>query len=337
MQALLVVTVALALAFATTNGFHDASNAIATLVATRGATPAQAVVLSGVFNLAGAILVGTAVASTIASIVVLPADLLIPATAAGLVAATSWNLLTWRVGLPSSSGHALLGGLVGAALVVGGAEAVRWGGMDGLHPVGVIGTLVALFVSPFIGLFMGYLIVVVLRVAALRWTRAWRTPVRRGGWLAAAALSFSHGANDAQKAMGVIAAVLLAGEVTTDLVVPLWVKVATGAALTIGTALGGWRIVRTVGRRIFPLTALDSLSSQGASTAVIYTASVLGAPVSTTQVVASSVVGVGGGHQRWGHVRWAVVREMLLAWVMTIPAAGMLGALCMMAWNGVVA
>lgn len=332
-----VVTVALALAFAVTNGFHDASNAIATLVATRGATPAQAVVLSGTFNLAGAILLGTAVASTIGSIVDLPADQLSSAVASGLVAATSWNLFTWWKGLPSSSGHALVGGLVGAALAAGGTDAVLWGGMDGVHPVGVIGTLVALFVSPFLGLLMGYAIVAVLRVVSRRWTRAWRTPVRGGGWVAAAALSYSHGANDAQKAMGLIAAVLFAGGITDELVVPLWVKVVTGVSLTLGTALGGWRIVRTVGRRIFPLTPLDSLSSQTASTTVIYAASVLGAPVSTTQVVASSVVGVGGGHRRWGHVRWAVVRQMLLAWVMTIPAAGILGAACMIAWNGVVA
>ena len=212
-----------------------------------------------------------------------------------------------------------------------------WGSMDGVHPVGVIGTLVALFVSPFLGLLMGYAIVAVLRVVSRRWTRAWRTPVRGGGWVAAAALSYSHGANDAQKAMGLIAAVLFAGGITDELVVPLWVKVVTGVSLTLGTALGGWRIVRTVGRRIFPLTPLDSLSSQTASATVIYAASVLGAPVSTTQVVASSVVGVGGGHRRWGHVRWAVVRQMLLAWVMTIPAAGILGAACMIAWNGVVA
>jgi PiT family inorganic phosphate transporter len=148
-------------------------------------------------------------------------------------------------------------------------------------------------------------------------------------------LSYSHGANDAQKAMGVIAALLLAGGVSDELTVPLWAKVLTGLALTLGTALGGWRIVRTVGRRIFPLTPMDSVSSQVASTAVIYTASVIGAPVSTTQVVASSVVGVGGGRRRWGHVRWEVVRDMLLAWLTTIPAAGALAAAILLVWRGV--
>lgn len=335
MDVALVVAIALAGAFALTNGFHDASNAIATLVATRGATPGQAVALSAVFTMAGALLLGTAVADTIATIVDLPADETVAAVGAGLAGATAWNLLTWWKGLPSSSGHALVGGLVGAALVEGGTDAVLWGGFDGWHPVGVLGTLVALVLSPFVGLALGYVLLRLLRGLARRWTTAWRGPMTGVGWVASAGLSSSHGANDAQKAMGVIAALLLAAGVSDELTVPLWAKVLTGLALTMGTALGGWRIVRTVGRRIFPLTPMDSVSSQVASTAVIYTASVIGAPVSTTQVVASSVVGVGGGRRRWGHVRWEVVREMLLAWLTTIPAAGVLAAGILLIWRGV--
>lgn len=335
MDVALVVAIALAGAFALTNGFHDASNAIATLVATRGATPGQAVALSAVFTMAGALLLGTAVADTIATIVDLPADETVAAVGAGLAGATAWNLLTWWKGLPSSSGHALVGGLVGAALVEGGTDAVLWGGFDGWYPVGVLGTLVALVLSPFVGLALGYVLLRLLRGLARRWTTAWRGPMTGVGWVASAGLSSSHGANDAQKAMGVIAALLLAAGVSDELTVPLWAKVLTGLALTMGTALGGWRIVRTVGRRIFPLTPMDSVSSQVASTAVIYTASVIGAPVSTTQVVASSVVGVGGGRRRWGHVRWEVVREMLLAWLTTIPAAGVLAAGILLIWRGV--
>lgn len=335
MDVALVVAIALAGAFALTNGFHDASNAIATLVATRGATPGQAVALSAVFTMTGALLLGTAVADTIATIVDLPADETVAAVGAGLAGATAWNLLTWWKGLPSSSGHALVGGLVGAALVEGGTEAVLWGGFDGWHPVGVLGTLVALVISPFVGLALGYVLLRLLRGLARRWTTAWRGPMTGVGWVASAGLSSSHGANDAQKAMGVIAALLLAAGVSDELTVPLWAKVLTGLALTMGTALGGWRIVRTVGRRIFPLTPMDSVSSQVASTAVIYTASVIGAPVSTTQVVASSVVGVGGGRRRWRHVRWEVVREMLLAWLTTIPAAGVLAAGILLIWRGV--
>jgi PiT family inorganic phosphate transporter len=331
----LVLAVTLAVGFALTNGFHDASNAIATLVATRGATPGQAVALSAFFNMAGAVLLGTAVADTIAKIVDLPPEETVAAVGAALAGATTWNLVTWWRGLPSSSGHALVGGLVGAALLEGGPDAVLWGGFDGWRPVGVVGTLVALIVSPFVGLVLGYLLLRLIHRWSRRWTKAMNGPMTGAGWAASAGLSFSHGANDAQKAMGVIAALLLGAGVTEELFVPLWAKILTGVALTVGTAAGGWRIVKTIGRRIFPLTPMDSVASQVSSTAVIYTASVIGAPVSTTQIVASSVVGTGGGRQRWGHVRWEVVREMLIAWFTTIPAAAILAALFLLFWKAV--
>jgi PiT family inorganic phosphate transporter len=331
----LLVAIGCALAFAVTNGFHDASNAIATLVATRGATPAHAVIWSAGFNLVGAVFLGTAVADTIGGIVQVPPDQAIAVIGAGLAGATTWNLLTWWWGLPSSSGHALIGGLVGAALVAGGVGAVNWGGMDGLHPTGVIGSLVALFVSPMVGFVMGLVLIWLMRRGTRRMTRRWTRPVVGGEWVAAAGLSYSHGANDAQKSMGVIAALLLAAGQTTTFEVPLWVKFATGAALTMGTAFGGWRIVKTVGSRIYTLKPVDSLASQTASTAVIFSASLLGAPVSTTQVVSSSVVGIGGGRRRWHHVRWQVVREMLLAWLTTIPAAAAMAVVFWLVWNGV--
>lgn len=331
----LVVAVVLALAFALTNGFHDASNAIATLVATRGATPAQAVGISATFNMAGAVLMGTAVANTIAKIVQVPAADTVAVVGAGLAGATTWNLVTWSRGLPSSSGHALVGGLVGAALAEGGPDAVLWGGFDGWHPVGVIGTLVALLISPVLGFAVGYLLLRLLRLVSRRWTQRWQQPMVGSGWVMAAGLSYSHGANDAQKAMGVIAALLLASGQTTALTVPLWAKVATGLALTLGTALGGWRIVATIGRRIFTLAPVDSVASQTSSTAVIFGASLLGAPVSTTQIVASSVVGIGAGRRRWRHVRWEIVREMGIAWLTTIPAAGLLAVGFLMLWKGV--
>ncbi len=335
MEAGLLIAILLALAFALTNGFHDAANAIATLVATRGATPGQAIVLSSVFNMLGAVLLGTAVADTIGGIVQVGPEQTIAVIGSALAGATSWNLVTWWRGLPSSSGHALVGGLVGAALAEGGVGAVNWGGFDGWHPVGVIGTLVALLVSPVIGFAFGFLLLRLLRRLSRRWTQRWHAPVVGGGWGAAAALSYSHGANDAQKAMGVIAALLLASGHTTSFTVPLWVKVITGIALTLGTAMGGWRIIRTVGQRIFGLKPLDSVASQLSSTTVIFSASLLGAPVSTTQVVASSVVGVGGARRRWRHVRWQIVREMSIAWVTTIPAAAALAVAFLGIWNGV--
>jgi len=327
------LAIALALAFAVTNGFHDAANAIATLVATRGARPGQALALSAVFNILGALLVGTAVAATIAGIVTVPPSQAVAVIGSGLAAAVIWNLLTWWRGLPSSSGHALVGGLVGAAVADFGIHAVNWGGLDGWRPVGVFGVLIALAISPVLGLVFGYATVASLRVALRRATRRVHGPVNGAEWVMSAALSFSHGANDAQKSMGVIAALLVATGHLSSLTVPLWVKLSCGAALTVGTAMGGWRIVRTIGRRIFHLTKLDGLASQTASTGVILSASYLGAPVSTTQVVASSVIGVGGGRRRWHHVSWEVVREMGVAWLVTIPATAVLGAVMVVIWS----
>jgi PiT family inorganic phosphate transporter len=320
----LAIAIALAIAFAITNGLHDASNAIATLVATRAATPGQAIVLASVFNLLGPLLVGAAVADTIAGIVTVSPSAATAVIGSGLAAAGVWNLITWRWGLPSSSGHALVGGLVGAALVEGGADAVRWGGLDGWHPVGVFGTLIALAVSPPLGALGALLVIRILRRAARRATRRWGAPVRGGQWGMSAALAFSHGANDAQKSVGVIAALLFAnGEIDT-LAAPEWAALACAVALTAGTALGGWRIIRTVGRRIYRIQPVEGFSSQTASAGVILGASLVGAPTSTTQVVASSVVGIGIGRKRLRHVHWAVVHDMGLAWLVTMPATAAL-------------
>jgi len=330
----LALAVACSFAFSLTNGFHDAANAIATLVATRGARPAQAVALSAVFNMLGAVLIGTAVADTIAGIVTVPSGHGVAVIGAGALAATGWNIATWRRGLPSSSGHALVGGLVGAAVATSGIDGINWGGLDGWRPSGVFGVLIALAVSPAVGLVFGTAVARFVHLALRRGTRRLAGPVRAAEWAMSAALSFSHGANDAQKAMGVTAAILLAGGRLDTLSVPLWVKVASGAALTAGTAMGGWTIVRTVGRRIFHLHPIDGFSSQAASTAVILASSYAGAPVSTTHVVASSVIGVGVGRRRWRHVRWTVVRTMGFAWLATLPAAALLGAVLALVWDG---
>ncbi len=333
MDAGLVVAVGLAFAFAFTNGFHDASNAIAALVATRAAKPSQAIVLASVFTMLGPLLVGAAVANTIGGIVDVPAAETVEVVGSGLLAATAWNLVTWSRGLPSSSGHALVGGLVGAALVEGGVDAVNWGGFDGWHPVGVIGTLVALAVSPLIGAFVAYALIKLLMLLFRRATRRFRAPVNAGQWVGSAALAFSHGSNDAQKAVGTIAALLLATGHTASLSAPRWAQVATAAMITLGTALGGWRIVKTIGRRIYKLRPLDGFASESGSAAVILGASALGAPVSTTHVVASSIVGIGIGRKRWRHVRWVIVREMLLAWVVTMPVCALLAGVMLLVWR----
>ncbi len=329
------LAIAFSIAFALTNGFHDAANAIATLVATRGARPGQAIVLATVFNMLGALLVGSAVADTIAGIVEVPASEAVEVIGAGVLAATAWNLLTWGRGLPSSSAHALVGGLVGSAIAEAGIHAVQWGGLDGWKPVGVFGVLIALAVSPILGLGFGLGFERLSGRLLRRATKRVKTPIRGAEWAMSAALSFGHGANDGQKAMGVIAALLLASGHIETLTVPLWVKLACGAALTLGTAMGGWRIIRTIGRRIFRLAPIDGFASQSASTAVVLPATYLGAPVSTTQVVASSVVGVGGGRRRWHHVRWTVVRSIAFAWLLTLPAAAALGAIMLVIWRAI--
>jgi PiT family inorganic phosphate transporter len=331
MDAALLLAVMLALVFAVTNGLHDASNAIATLVATRAARPAQALALAAFFNLLGPLLVGGAVASTIGGIVTIGSHEAVGVIAAGLVGAVAWNLVTWRWGLPSSSGHALVGGLVGAALLAGGADAVRWGGLDGIHPVGVFGACIALAVSPPLGALAGLLLVRALRRGTRAASRRWRDLAQGGQWATSATLAFSHGANDAQKSAGVIAAVLLADGRIDALSAPMWATVGCAAALTLGTAAGGWSIARTVGRRIYHLHPVDGLCSQGASAAVILGASLVGAPTSTTQVVASSVIGVGGGRRRWHHVRWEIVRQMGTAWLLTMPASAAIAALVLVA------
>ncbi len=331
----LALAIAFSIAFALTNGFHDAANAIATLVATRGARPGQAVSLAAVFNMLGALLVGSAVADTIAGIVTVPAAQAVEVIGAGVLAATLWNLLTWSRGLPSSSAHALVGGLAGSALAEAGTGAVHWGGLDGIQPVGVLGVLIALAVSPLVGFAFGFAFVRLNARALRRASSRVEEPIRGAEWAMSAALSFGHGANDAQKSMGAIAALLLASGHLSSLTVPLWVKLACGAALTLGTAMGGWRIISTIGRHIFRLAPVGGFASQSASTAVILPASYIGAPISTTQVVASSVVGVGGGRRRWHHVRWMVVRSIAFAWLLTLPAAAGLGAIMLVIWRAI--
>ena len=331
----LVTVVAIAVVFDVTNGFHDASNSIATLVTTRVATPATALVLASVCHVLGPFLLGTAVADTVGGIVDRRATDVVPLLAAALSAAVTWNLLTWWRGLPSSSSHALVGGLVGAAIAAAGVDAVNWGGMDGIRPDGVIGVLVMLAASPIIGAFAGFVVITIGRRATRRATRAVVGPIRHGQWVTSSALALSHGANDAQKTMGVITLLLVADGRLDRFAVPTWVKLTSASAIALGTALGGWRIIRTIGRGIFRIRSLDGLASQTASASTIFGSAMIGAPVSTTHVVASSVVGVGAG-QSWTRVRWSIVKEMMMAWVLTLPAAAAMGAALFVVWKEIV-
>ena len=322
----------MALAFAITNGFHDSSNAIAALVATRVARPGQAVVLAAVFHVLGPILLGTAVADTVGGIVQLGHRQTLAVVGAALTGAVAWNVITWWRGLPSSSTHALVGGLVGAALLEAGTGAVQWGGLSGIHPVGVLGVLIALAVSPVAGFGLAALLALAARRVLVRGRSTLERVFRRGEWVTGAALAFSHGANDASKTAGVITLLLVAQGQISTFAVPLWVKLAAAAALTVGTGLGGWRIVRTIGMGIYRMRALDGLLSQGGSAAIILGLAAVGGPVSTTHVVASSVAGIGAA-QRRRHVRWPLLGEILLAWVVTLPASALLAAVALQVWR----
>jgi PiT family inorganic phosphate transporter len=329
----LVLAVALAFAFAFTNGFQDASNSIATLIATRTARPGPALAVATTCIFVGPFVLGSAVADTIARIVDVEPGEMVEVVTAALVAGLVWNLLTWYRGLPSSSTHALIGGLGGAAFGAAGLDAVNWGGFDGWHPVGVFGTFVALAVSPALGAVAALVGLRLFRRGLRRATRRFAAPVRGGQWVTAGMLAVSQGANDAQKTVGVVAAVLLAEGETPSLRAPLWATLVASLAMAAGAGLGGWRIVRTIGRRIYDLRPLDGLASQTGSAAVILAASVGGAPVSTTHVVASSVVGAGLGRRRWGRIRWAVVTEMAIAWMTTIPATALFAAAAVTVWR----
>ncbi len=320
----LVAAIVVATALNFTNGVHDAADAVATLVASRTAMPGPALAVAALFTLLGPLLLGAAVADTVGKLVDVPQDQVVAVVGAGVSGALVWNVYSWWRGLPSSSTHALVGGLVGAAIVADGFDAVGWG------TVALVA--VALVASPAIGLLCGFVGLRAARRSLRRATREIRRPIVWGHWAGSAALAFGHGANDAAKATGVIVLMLVATQHQTGTTAPLWVTMLAAISLTLGTCVGGWRIVRTVGMGIYRLRPLDGLVSQTGSALVVIGASALGAPVSTSQVVASSVAGVGSG-ERWHHVHWHVVRAIGLAWLVTIPVCVMLGALAAPLWR----
>jgi inorganic phosphate transporter, PiT family len=311
-----VVAVAIVVIFDYTNGFHDASNIIATVIASRAMTPVQAVALVAIFEFLGPLLGGTAVANTIGNFVDLsdlPPINAVAVILCGIFAAIFWNVLTWRLGIPSSSSHALVGGLIGAVLVTAGAgfDDVNWGFAELLH--GKITGVVKVLIHRTMGrLLQG------AKPSVNKY-------LRRSQWVTSAGLAFSHGANDAQKSMGVITMVLVLGGFLDEFAVPFWVISVCASAITLGILSGGWRIVRTVGFGIYKVRPLHALNAQLTSAAVIFTASQFGAPVSTTHVVSSSIMGIGASE--WPKaVRWAKAQDILRTWLVTIPAAGVVGA-----------
>jgi inorganic phosphate transporter, PiT family len=320
---LLVLTIAVALFFDFTNGFHDTANAIGTAIGTRALPPRLAVGLSAVLNLVGAVvttqLLHAEVANTVGSLVAPTGGVAMSMLIAVLFGAITWNLFTWRAGLPSSSSHALIGALIGMGLTVYGANAVQW---QEVYPV-----VLALITSPIAGLFLAYVVAVAL-LNLLRRARPSQanSAFRRLQIFSSGFVAFSHGANDAQKTMAIITLALFSSGYLPDFVVPTWVALAAAVAIGLGTWAGGWRIIRTMGTRIVRMDPVHGFAAQTVAAAVIQLATAWGLPVSTTQVVSGSVMGA-GATRRLSAVRWGVARRIVWAWVFTIPASATLAAL----------
>jgi PiT family inorganic phosphate transporter len=295
------------------------------VIASRAMTPAQAVIIVGVFEFLGPLLGGTAVANTIGKFVALDGVapiLSLSILLCGLIGAIVWNLGTWYFGIPSSSSHALVGGLAGAVVVAVGGDHVVWGFAelaDG-HLTGIVKVLAALVLSPLIGFWVGYLVHRLLTALLVAANPAANSRLRGLQYLTAAGLAFSHGANDAQKSMGILTLVLLLGGFIPTFEVPFWVMLACATAITLGIMSGGWRIVRTLGFAIYRVRPIHALGSQLTSAGVIMAASIGGAPVSTTHVVATSIMGIGAS-ERPRAVRWAKAKDIAMTWLITIPGA----------------
>ncbi|NAZ74361.1 inorganic phosphate transporter [Kineococcus sp. T13] len=319
--ALVLLVVVVALGFDFTNGFHDAANSIATSVSTRALTPRIALGMAAVFNLIGAFL-GTGVAETIGSGIVDVGLGLhgMSVVLAALLGAIAWNLVTWRLGLPSSSSHALIGALAGAGIA--SSTTVHWS-------VVLDKVVVPMVVSPLAGFAAGYLLMVAVLWAA---RRAAPGPTHRrfraAQTVSAAAMALGHGLQDAQKTMGVIVLALVAGGFHEGSDIPVWVKVSAALAISLGTYAGGWRIMRTLGRRIIHLDPARGFAAESVSAVILYVAALaFHAPVSTTHTISSAIMGV-GATKRFSAVRWGVARSMVAAWVLTLPAAGLSAAGC---------
>ena len=321
-----VVAIAAALGLAFVLGVSDAPNASAALVVSRAAGWRTALTFSFAFHALGALAGGTAVAVTVSSLVHAGAGHLPSVYAAAALAAVGFVTVAARRGIPASATYGLIGGLVGAALAADGWGAIHWGGIEGHKPAGVLGALIGLVASPLLGLAAGWVLRAALTRGLGRGTRRLLRPVRGGIWVAAGFVALSDGANDGQKSMGVIAAVLVATGSIDHFHIPVWVRVTVALSLALGTVVGGGRVIRRVGTGYYRPSPIDALAAQVSAAGVILGAGFLGAPVSTSETVAASVVGVGADrHPR--HVRWAVVAGTLSTWGTTLPGCALLGAL----------
>ncbi len=315
----------MALFFGFTNGFHDAANVVATIIATGAMSPRIALGMAALGEFVGPFVFGTAVAQTIGKNIVDISsfdprflELSIFLIIAALVGAIAWNLVTWFFGLPSSSSHALVGGMIGAVLTAYGPDKILWKGL--------FYVILVLFISPLLGFIFGTLFLKITLHLSRNATPRANIFFNRMQILSSIALSFSHGANDAQKPMGLIMMSLVILGFSPTFHIPFWVIISCAGAIALGTASGGWRIIKTVGSKIYRLRSVHAFCAQTSSATVILAASLLGGPVSTTHVVSSSIMGVGAG-QRISAVRWGVAKNIIVAWFITIPASGVISGL----------
>lgn len=312
------ILVVIALSFDFFNGMHDSANIVATTISSRAMRPRPAMLLAAACEFIGPLIFGVSVATTIGDKVVAANSITIAVTLAGLLAAITWNIIAIRLGIPASSSHALIGGILGAAVYGYGPSIVK---MDGLLTV-----VLALFLSPILGLVGGYLMMKLFFFLARGASPHINDWLRRAQILTTAGLALSHGANDAQKTMGIITMGLVATGILPSFQVPLWVILAASTAIALGTYFGGWNVIKTLGAKFFKIRPMHAFSSQLTSGLIIMAASLAGGPVSSTQVVSSSIMGVGSGH-RISQVRWKVARDIAITWILTIPVTALLAAL----------
>ena len=313
----LIILIGLAIIFDFLNGVHDSSNIVATMISSRAISPRVALAITAVAEFCGPFIFGVAVANTIGDEIVKSEHLTMLVIIAALLSAIVWNVLTWVLGIPSSSSHALIGGIIGSVAVGAGFEAIKLSG--------VIKVLVALFTSPIVGFLAGILIANVVYLFAWKSTPKVNGVFKKLQVITSIGLALSHGTNDAQKTMGIITLGLVISGMISAFEVPLWVIVVCATAIALGTSVGGWQLIRTLGSKFYKIRPVHGFASQLASAVVILTASLVGGPVSTTQVVSTAIMGVGAA-ERVSKVRWGVAGEIASAWLFTIPATGLLGA-----------
>jgi PiT family inorganic phosphate transporter len=317
MPPIIIIAIIIALLFDLLNGIHDSSNIVATMISSRAFSPRVALGITAIAEFCGPLIFGVAVAETIGHEVVASNAIDEIVILAALLSAILWNLITWYLGFPSSSSHALIGGLIGAVVMGAGWSVIQL--------PGIVKILLTLLTSPIIGLLFGYIILRLLFLLSWNATPKVNAIFKRSQLFTALALALSHGANDAQKTMGIITLALLTGGVLTTYSIPFWVIISCAAMIALGTAIGGWRLIRTLGGKFFRIRPIDGFASQLASTIVILSASLIGGPVSTTQVVSSSIMGAGAA-ERMNKVRWGVAQEIATAWLLTIPVTALIAA-----------